>query len=118
MPGERELQRGDVPATSAEGELPAPEGPAAPVEAHRLAGARPRHAVGREAGATLEQPQRLLGPGTELTVDRPRVQPTRPQADLERRDVRAAAYKSAAAARKGAARQAQRQNGQHGNRCR
>ena len=111
VPGERELEGGDVPAARAEGELPAPEGPAPPVAAHCLASARPGHAVGGQACASLEASQRLFGPGTEHAVDRPRVQPARPQADLKRGDV-------GVAARKGAARKAQRQKGQHGNRCR
>ena len=96
MPGERELECGDVPAARAEGELSAPEGPAAPVAAHCLASARPGHAVGGQSCAPLEASDRLLGPGTEHPVDRPRVEPAGPQTDLKRRDVRIAAPKSAA----------------------
>src|SRR5689334_20623966 len=111
VPRERELERCDVPAAGSERELSPPQRATTAVAAHRLASPRAGNSVGREPCSTLEPPHRLLRPGAEDAVHGSRVETARPQTDLERRDVRAAARESAA-------REAQRENGQHGNRCR
>ena len=89
MPGEPELELGDVPAASADGQRRAPElGPPEPSE--RVTRARADDAVRLEPRALLERDQRLLGLRAAPAVDGAEVRAGGPQRDLERGDVGAA----------------------------
>src|SRR5207247_5950359 len=88
VPGELELERGDVPAEGAPVEH-ATADRVPPVAAERAAGALPGHAVRREPGAALEAPDRGLRGRAEDAVDRVEVDPLRAQGRLESRDARA-----------------------------
>ena len=90
MPGERELQRRDVPSPAADRQVSPPERPSPSVPAEGLARARPDDAVRGEARPALEAHHSPLGARTENAVDRPVVEPVRPETDLKGGDVRAA----------------------------
>ena len=90
VPGERKLQRCDVPTACTDRQVSSPKWPSPPVPAERLARARPDDTVRGEARSALEPHHSLLGARTENAVDRSVVEPVRPETDLERGDVRAA----------------------------
>ena len=89
MPGKRKLQRGDVPTAGADRQVSAPERPSASVLTEGLARALSDHAVRGEARSALEPHDGPLGARTENAVDRPLVEPVRPETDLKGGDVRA-----------------------------
>ena len=89
MPGERKLQRGDVPTAGTDRQVSAPERPSPSVPAEGLARARSDHAVRGEARSALEPHDSPLGARAENAVDRPVVEPVRPKTDLKGGDVRA-----------------------------
>ena len=89
MPGEPELELGDVPAPCADGQRTGAElRLAEPSE--RLARARPDDAVGLEPLPLLEREQRLLRLRPAPAVDRTRIRVGGPQRHLQRGDVGAA----------------------------
>jgi hypothetical protein len=89
MPGEEELERGNVPAAPPEHEHARTEAmPAEPSE--RTPRLRARDAVDGEAGSTLEAPDGRGRLRAADPVDRSEVEPLRAEGDLERRDPRAA----------------------------
>src|SRR4030095_8769405 len=88
VPGEGELERRDVPSATADCEVALSERAPPPVAAEGLTGARSQDAVRGEGLSALEPAKRLLRVGAENPVDRPFEQVVRPEADLERGDVR------------------------------
>jgi hypothetical protein len=88
VPCELELQGGNVPAEGSTVQYPAAD-PVTAEPSERSPGLRAGDAVGLEARAALEAPDRRprLGPGH--AVDRSPVDPFRAQRRLERRDRRA-----------------------------
>ena len=90
VPGERELERRDVPPAAADRQVSPPERPPPSVPAEGLARARSEHAVRGEARPALEPHDRPLGARAENAVDRPVVQAVRPEPNLKGGHVRAA----------------------------
>src|SRR5918992_3778799 len=88
VPGESELQCGDVPAANAEDDRPAPERRALAVTAECGARLRAGYSVGGETGLRLEPLDRAHRSGTEHAVDGPGVETTPPQPQLERGSIR------------------------------
>ena len=85
VPGEQELERGDVPPGGAAGERPAAEQVLA-IGPERPARLRPRHAVGGQVGAALEALDRPRGGRAFDPVDRAGVDAARLKGDLKRRE--------------------------------
>ena len=87
VPGEQELELGDVPAEGAQRERPAAERVPA-VAAERGASPRPGHAVHGQVGAALERAHGSRRRRAGDAVDRPRVETAGAEGDLESRDRR------------------------------
>ena len=86
MPGELELELGDVPASGADGQRPRPELGRAEI-AEGAPRARAYDAVGHEPNALLEGDERFLGVGPAPAVHVAQVRAGSAQGDLERCDV-------------------------------
>ena len=110
MPGERELQCGNVPTAQAEEESAAAEWRSLPVAPECLARACAGNAVSREPRPQLELADGAFGPWPEDAVDGAPVHPVFAEPNLERGDLRVSCI---SAARVSATRESERQQAEH-----
>ena len=88
VPGEQELQRGDVPAPGARADDPRAEERAGRASRARAASAGPAMPSTARPRRGLEAADRLAGHRTGDAVHRPEIEPARPQRHLQRGDAR------------------------------